>query len=1196
MKTQSNTIVSATPSTRAAIHSRKGIRRKFPARALALAAALALLLPALPAAAENKADSSPVIHTTFNTTQVRNGPSQYPEYRNDEGDVLLTSVTTYHWNDGRGAEPGTIGVYEKSSGKCLGTWQASTRHNKTWWDAFPRILLEKGKTYYFVDSDQATWSYNAGSGNVGFIELCGLSGQTASSTAGMTTSGIAGPTPTPVKTTGIPGATPTPVKTTGRGELTAVPARRGSNGVTLSVDKTRFAPQEPIAVSYVGVPQEMVNHYAWICMAGKDAAAADYKSGWQRPAVGNGSITLAAPYEEGTYELRFYAASSANEENLDRSTIITFTVERPELTKNVTISVPKTVYAPEEAIDIAYTGVTQWLVDHYAWICVSDKDAEAASYKSGWQRPALGNGTLTLAAPFDEGEYEVRFYSEYAANTQNFEPRFTIPFSVRHSELTKDVTLSIPKTLFAPEEAIDVAYTGVTQWLVDHYAWICVSDKGAEAASYKNGWKRPEAGDGSVTLTAPFDEGEYELRFYDGSSANDLNFAKCFTISFTVRHSELTKDVTLSVSKTLFAPEEAIDIDYTGVTDWLVGHYAWICVADRNAPATAYKNGWNRPEAGDGRVTLTAPFDEGEYELRFYDGSSANTLNFVTRLTIPFTVLHSELTKDVALSVPKTLFAPEEAIDIAYTGVTQWLVDHYAWICVADRNAPATAYKNGWNRPALGNGTLTLTAPFDEGGYELRFYDGSSANTLNFVTRLTIPFTVLHSELTKGVTLSVSKTRFAPGEEIAVGYTGVTQWLVNHYAWICVADRNAPATDYKSGWKRPALGSGTVTLTAPSGEGAYELRFFDGYAANDLNFAKCFTIPFTVGPGPATPGVVVSAPPSGSVPPGGVVVSTPPTGSVPPGGVVVSTPPTGSVPPGGVGSTPPAGSVPPGGRDRDRDPVIYTTFNIRQVQNGPSHYPEYRNDEGWVLLTSTTTYHWNNGRGGEPGTISIFEKDTGRCLGTWQETSRNNGTYWDAYLRIVLEKGKTYYFVDSVQETWSYNKTSGNAGFIELCGFVNATGSSAGPGTVPPQPEDMDHLLDEMGATKGEITASIYWPSKDDLDLHCNTPGGSHIYHRNKSAGGGTLDVDMQVEGDRDSGVENIYFAEPEKGFYEFYVDNYKDRTDGDTPCRFRLKVGNQDMVDETVSMGATSRIWKINYLGNGQAKKVEERSEGASP
>lgn len=136
--------------------------------------------------------------------------------------------------------------------------------------------------------------------------------------------------------------------------------------------------------------------------------------------------------------------------------------------------------------------------------------------------------------------------------------------------------------------------------------------------------------------------------------------------------------------------------------------------------------------------------------------------------------------------------------------------------------------------------------------------------------------------------------------------------------------------------------------------------------------------------------------------------------------------------------------------------------------------------------------------------------------------------------------------------------------------------------------DDMDSLLEEMGAVEGEITASIYWPSKDDLDLHCVTPDGGHIYYSNKSAGGGELDVDMQVQGDRDSGVENIYFASPAPGEYQFYIVNYTDRTEGDTGCRIRIKAGNQILVDETVSMGGRSKTYKLTYGGQGQEQNVE--------
>lgn len=111
--------------------------------------------------------------------------------------------------------------------------------------------------------------------------------------------------------------------------------------------------------------------------------------------------------------------------------------------------------------------------------------------------------------------------------------------------------------------------------------------------------------------------------------------------------------------------------------------------------------------------------------------------------------------------------------------------------------------------------------------------------------------------------------------------------------------------------------------------------------------------------------------------------------------------------------------------------------------------------------------------------------------------------------------------------------------------------------------QEMDELLEIMGAQSGKITVSLGWQTKDDLDLHVTTPDGSHIYYGNRSAGGGTLDVDMNVYEDEcgPSAVENIFFPDPAPGVYKVSVVNYTDRTDGDTPFVVRVTVGETQKV-----------------------------------
>ena len=605
---------------------------------------MAVLLPLWPAAAADM-DSDQLIYSNFNIGAVQNNPKYYPAYDAGGENVFLHSITTYHWNGGMGSEPGTISIYDWNA-DLIGVWPAQGQNNNTYWTIFPDIVLKKGTRCYFADSDPETWSHNTESADVGFIELRGIpsDNQDMSTMPPSSTDPDISTTPDPVLVkTGIsvgkdnPDAL-VPVERTGRGELPVSSVTNG-NDVKLSVDKTLFAPEEEITVSYTGITQAMVDNYSWICISDSGSPSTGYKGGWQSVNTGgSGYVKLKAPFEEGTYELRFYRGSSANDENLDRSTIIPFTVEHPELTKNMTVSIQKTVFAPEEEIIVSYSGVTDWLVDHNAWFCISDAGSMATSYKSGWMEPAVGSGYVKLKAPFDEGDYEIRFYDGSSANDLNLVTALTIPFTVVHAELTKDITVSIPKAVFAPEEEIIVSYSGITQWLVDHNAWFCISDAGSTAASYKSGWMAPTVGSGYVKLQAPFDEGNYEIRFYDGSSANDLNLVTALTIPFTVVHAELTKDVTASIPKAVFAPEEDIIVSYSGMTQWLVDHNAWFCISDAGSMATSYKSGWQAVTQGSGNVVLKAPSEEGNYEVRFYDGSSANDLNLAQRLTIPFTV------------------------------------------------------------------------------------------------------------------------------------------------------------------------------------------------------------------------------------------------------------------------------------------------------------------------------------------------------------------------------------------------------------------------------------------------------------------------------------------------------------------------------------------------------------------------------
>lgn len=91
-----------------------------------------------------------------------------------------------------------------------------------------------------------------------------------------------------------------------------------------------------------------------------------------------------------------------------------------------------------------------------------------------------------------------------------------------------------------------------------------------------------------------------------------------------------------------------------------------------------------------------------------------------------------------------------------------------------------------------------------------------------------------------------------------------------------------------------------------------------------------------------------------------------------------------------------------------------------------------------------------------------------------------------------------------------------------------------------------DSLKEKVKAAGGDVDAelrvSLGWYCDDDLDLHCHTPDGEHIYFSRKR---GILDLDMNGLDKRDdkAPVENMRWKRmPTDGVYHIKVDNYSRR------------------------------------------------------
>ncbi|WP_070000547.1 hypothetical protein [Cellulosilyticum sp. I15G10I2] len=137
-----------------------------------------------------------IIYSNFNIYKVYSGPSSKYTGFTIKKDIVITSITTYHYiNEEK--TPGQIALADEK-GNVYGPWKAVGRTGQNgvknaYWDVFPNITLKASdNTVYGVTvSDTSGWSYNSQSGGQGFIEIRGYEANSEKTVL----------TPTPTQTT-----------------------------------------------------------------------------------------------------------------------------------------------------------------------------------------------------------------------------------------------------------------------------------------------------------------------------------------------------------------------------------------------------------------------------------------------------------------------------------------------------------------------------------------------------------------------------------------------------------------------------------------------------------------------------------------------------------------------------------------------------------------------------------------------------------------------------------------------------------------------------------------------------------------------------------------------------------------------------------------------------------------------------------
>lgn len=319
---------------------------------------------------------------------------------------------------------------------------------------------------------------------------------------------------------------------------------------------------------------------------------------------------------------------------------------------------------------------------------------------------AEGSGVLFFSPYTMPGVYDVRVVQdgEALATTQ-------VRIALREAQL------SLEKTAFKPGEEIKVAFKGMQATPKDV---ISIAKKGDEPDRMGN--VRVETGgaaDGSVTLKAPNEPGEYEIRaWFNGESRPRGKLA--FTVKGPDQPPEIadTSKPGMSLAADTFDASETILVRYAGFT----GKGDYIAIATPGSANTVYLAYVSTKDAA-GTIELKLPPEPGTYELRAFPGGRTDTI----AVTVPITLTPPPGTNVATLTLDKPSYAPGETIMVSFKNMSTSSNDYVA---VVQKGSRYSTYVSFVYTKGAVEGQAELKAPKEPGEYEIRAFFAEDESVL----------------------------------------------------------------------------------------------------------------------------------------------------------------------------------------------------------------------------------------------------------------------------------------------------------------------------------------------------------------------------------------------------------------------------------------------------------------------------------
>jgi hypothetical protein len=446
------------------------------------------------------------------------------------------------------------------------------------------------------------------------------------------------------------------------------------------------------------------------------------------------------------------------------------------------------------SIEVSWTGP----VVQGDFISVDPQDAPERTYNSGYAYPSAGL-PARVTVPATPGSYLIRYH---VALTYAVSATAAIEVTPISATLTAPTSVAIG----AP---VAVHWTGPN----NPQDFISIDVPGVPDRQYGN-YAYPNAGN-PVSIRAPDTPGDYEVRYHLAAGYTVIGTTVLRVTGVTATLESVDQAEAGAAVQVRWTgpnnPQDFISIDEPSAADRTYGPYAY---ASSGNP-----------------VTIRAPDNAGDYEVRYHLGSSYSVIG-----RTPLRIGGANAALDAADTVPAG-----GSILVQWTGP-----DHpQDFISIDPVDAEDRSY-GPYAYSAAGN-PLQIRVPDTAGSYLLRYHTGQTAKVLT-----TRPLTVT----------PVTATLDAPTEVVA-GQVFEVRWQGpdNEGDFITLV---TPATEQKR-WGAnnayPKRGN-PLRIEAPRAPGDYQLRYLTG-----LSYAMLASAPIRVTPDTTAGRLRViaadNAPPSG---------------------------------------------------------------------------------------------------------------------------------------------------------------------------------------------------------------------------------------------------------------------------------------------------------------------------------------------